>query len=145
MTTEIHRSALLLYPAESMFALVNDIESYPAFMDGCVAAEVLSRSEEAVEAKLHLSKGGIRQSFTTRNRVESPLGIHMELVEGPFELFEGRWRFERLRDDACKVSLHLVFRMSNALAAKAARKLFDSMANGLVDALCRRAREVHGS
>jgi len=144
MTTKIDRSALLLYPAHAMFALVNDIESYPRFMDGCVGAEVLSRSEECIEARLHLAKAGIRQSFITRNRLE-PGRIRMELVEGPFESFEGMWGFEALRDDACKVSLHLAFRLNNGLASRAARKLFDTMANTLVDALCRRAREVYGA
>ena len=144
MLTEINRSALLLYPARTMFALVNDIESYPRFMSGCVGAEVLSRNEDCIEARLHLARAGIRQSFTTRNRLAEPEHIHMELVEGPFESFEGRWGFDALRDDACKVSLYLAFRMSSALANRAARKLFDTMANSLVDALCRRAREVHG-
>ncbi len=144
MITEINRSALLLYPAQSMFALVNDIESYPKFMHGCVGAEVLSSSEDCVEARLHLARAGIRQSFTTRNRIVAPAHITMELVEGPFEAFEGRWGFDSLRDDACKVSLHLAFRMSNSLASRAARKLFETMANNLVDALCRRARDVYG-
>mgnify|MGYP003556011046 CR=1 FL=1 len=143
MTTKIDRSALLMYPAQAMFALVNDIESYPRFMDGCVGAEVLARSEDCIEARLHLAKAGIRESFTPRNRIE-PGGIRMELVEGPFGSFEGLWGFEALRDDACKVSLHLAFRMRSGLAGRAARRLFDSMANTLVDALCRRAREGCG-
>ena len=144
MTTNIHRSALLLFPAQAMFDLVNDIESYPAFMDGCVAAEVLNRSTNCVEARLHLAKAGIRQSFTTRNSLNAPVSIQMELVDGPFDSFAGRWGFDRLRDDACKVSLHLAFRMNNGLAGRAAGKLFDSMANGLVDSVCRRARVVYG-
>jgi ribosome-associated toxin RatA of RatAB toxin-antitoxin module len=144
MLTEIHRSALMLYPAQSMFELVNDIESYPHFMEGCVGAEVLTRTDEFVEARLHLAKVGIRQSFTTRNRLFSPVAIEMELLEGPFERFEGRWSFEALRDDACKVSLRLSFSLSNSLANRAARQLFESVANGLVDAVCRRARELHG-
>ncbi|HMV71891.1 MAG TPA: type II toxin-antitoxin system RatA family toxin [Pseudomonadales bacterium] len=143
MTTRIERSALLLYPAPAMFDLVNDIESYPSFMDGCVGVEVLVRTDTAVEARLHLAKAGIRQSFTTRNLIE-PGHIRLELVEGPFDSFEGLWGFEALRDDACKVSLYLAFRMRNALAGRAARKLFDSMANTLVDALCQRARQVYG-
>ena len=97
----------------------------------------------ADEARLHLSRAGIRQSFTTRNRL-SEGQIRMELVEGPFESFEGCWSFDSLRDDACKVSLRLAFRLSNALAGRAARQLFESVANGLVDAVCRRARELHG-
>ena len=144
MQTEIHRSALLLYPADVLFALVNDIESYPSFMDGCVGADVLHRSAELVEARLHLAKAGIRQSFTTRNRLRAPEAIEMELIEGPFESFEGRWSFEALREDACKVSLRLAFRFSNALVGRAARQLFESVANSLVDAVVRRARELHG-
>jgi ribosome-associated toxin RatA of RatAB toxin-antitoxin module len=144
MLTEINRSALLFHPAHAMFALVNDIEAYPSFMEGCVGADVLSRSEDVVEARLHLAKAGIRQSFTTRNRLLAPGVIEMELVEGPFESFEGRWSFEALRDDACKVSLRLAFRLGNGLAGRAARQLFESVANGLVDAVCRRARELHG-
>jgi len=34
MTTKIDRSALLMYPAQAMFALVNDIESYRASWTG---------------------------------------------------------------------------------------------------------------
>jgi len=144
MSTEIDRSALLLHSADKMFALVNDIESYPAFMEGCVGAEVHHRDEQRVEATLHLSRAGIRQSFTTRNRIRAPSIIDMELLDGPFERFEGQWRFEALRDDACKVSLKLRFRMKQGLAARAVGKLFDSMATNLVDAVCKRAREVYG-
>lgn len=143
-STLINRSALLLYPADAVYAIVSDIESYPQFMDGCVGAEVLGRGEQWVEARLDLARAGIRQSFTTRNRLRAPEQILMELIEGPFEFFEGSWIFDALREDACKVSLQLSFRMSNRLASRAARKLFDSVANSLVDALCRRAREIHG-
>jgi ribosome-associated toxin RatA of RatAB toxin-antitoxin module len=142
MSTHIDRSALLLFPAPVMYGLVNDIESYPAFLDGCVGAEVLRRSEQFVEARLHLARAGIRQSFTTRNRLLPPTRIEMELVDGPFGSFAGHWLFEALRDDACKVSLHLRFQMSNALIGRAARKLFDSVADTMVDAMCRRAREL---
>lgn len=144
MTTRIDRSALLLYPAHAMFELVNDIESYPSFMDGCVGAEVLARSDSIVEARLHLAKAGIRQSFTTRNLIE-PGRIRLELVEGPFEDFEGQWGFDALREDACRVTLRLAFRMRSALVGRAAGKLFNSAANSLVDAMCQRARQVYGS
>ena len=55
--TEIQRSALLPYAAEQVYQLVNDIEAYPQYMDGCVGAEVLARSEKMVEARLDLARG----------------------------------------------------------------------------------------
>lgn len=139
----IHRSALLPYSAKQMFDLVNDIESYPSYMDGCVGSEVFFRDASFIEARLDLSKGGIKQSFATRNRLLEPESITMELVEGPFSHFEGIWRFAHLQDRACKVSLDLEFTVSNKLVGLAAKRLFDSVAGNLVDALCHRARVVY--
>lgn len=139
----IHRSALLPYSAKQMFDLVNDIESYPSYMDGCVGSEVFFRDASCIEARLDLSKGGIKQSFATRNRLVEPESITMELVEGPFSHFEGVWRFTHLQDSACKVSLDLEFTVSNKLVGMAAKRLFDSVAGNLVDALCQRAKVVY--
>jgi ribosome-associated toxin RatA of RatAB toxin-antitoxin module len=140
----IDRSALLPYPAEQLFALVNDIEAYPQFMDGCVGAKVLSREADVVEARLDLARGGIAQSFATRNRNFAPHRIDLELLEGPFEHFAGRWSFQQLGDAACKVSLELEFRMGGSLIGAATARLFESVASRLVDALGLRARELYG-
>lgn len=68
----------------------------------------------------------------------------MALVEGPFKSMSGQWSFKSLAADACKVSLSLEFEFSNGLVAKAASKWFESVANELVDGLCRRAIQVYG-
>ncbi len=142
--TTIQRSALVPYPAQTMFDLVNSIEDYPQFMDGCVGATVLERSNEYVEARLDLAKAGMRYSFTTRNRLAPPERIELALVEGPFEAFQGTWTFQALGEHACKISLHLQFELSGRLLNFAARKMFDSVANQMVDALVRRAHRLHG-
>lgn len=142
--TTIARSALLPYPAERLFELVNDIEAYPRYMDGCVGAQILHRDEDSVEARLDLARGGIRQSFSTRNRSRDHHVIELELVEGPFEKFTGRWQFQQLGDTACKVSLDLEFSLNNRVLGVAAAKLFDSVTGNLVDSLSKRARELYG-
>jgi ribosome-associated toxin RatA of RatAB toxin-antitoxin module len=142
--TNIQRTALLPYPAERLFHLVNDIEAYPQYMEGCVGAQILNSSEELVEARLDLSRGGIKQSFSTRNRNQPHHTIDLELLEGPFEQFSGSWKFQRLGDMACKVSLDLQFTLNNRVLGAAAGKLFESVTLNLVDALGRRARELYG-
>ena len=89
--TEIQRSALLPYPASKLFELVNDIEAYPQFMDGCVGAQIIERQESIIEARLDLARAGIRQSFSTRNQLVGSEVIVLQLLEGPFDFFEGRW------------------------------------------------------
>jgi ribosome-associated toxin RatA of RatAB toxin-antitoxin module len=140
--TVIQRTALLPYPAERLFELVNDIESYPDYMEGCVGAQVLHRDAELIEARLELARGGIAQSFATRNRSLAPHTIELELLEGPFEKFSGRWHFQNLGSLACKVSLDLEFTLNNSLLGAAAARLFASVTTNLVDALSRRARDV---
>lgn len=142
--THIERSALVMYSTVQMFELVNDIAAYPQYMDGCSGAEVLHSSEQEVVARLDLSKGGVRQSFVTRNQLSPPEVMSMSLEEGPFKYLQGEWRFIHLSEQACKVSLTLEFEFSNRLIGAAAGKLFEGVANKLVDGLVQRARALYG-
>ena len=142
--TCINRTALVPYSAAEMFALVDDINSYPQFLDWCRSAEELKRSTDEVTARLELARGSFHKSFTTRNRMQQDKMIEMRLVEGPFRLLEGFWRFEVLGERACKVLFDLEFEFSSRLVGMAASPAFSQIANTMVDAFCRRASEIYG-
>ncbi len=140
----IERSALVNHSAEQMFDLVNDIERYPEFMQGCKSARVISRSANELEGELILGKAGIQQTFTTRNSLLRPQRIDMQLVAGNFKNFTAYWQFQALAANACKVSLHMDFEFDLALVDLAAKQLFSSVANNQVDSLVARAEQVYG-
>lgn len=142
--TIINRSALLPYSARQLFDLVSDVESYPSYMEGCVGARVLRRDDQLLEARLDLARGGINQSFSTRNRMRAAQEITLELLDGPFEYFSGHWDFRALGDSACKMSLYLEFKFSSKLLGVAASRLFEKVTNNLVDAVGRRATQIYG-
>lgn len=142
--TVISRSALLPYAAHQVYELVNDVEAYPAFMEGCVGARVLRREPKFLDARLELSRGGIAQSFSTRNHLVPGQAITLELLEGPFRSFSGSWQFRALDTAACKLCLDMEFRMASALLGAAASRLFESVTNELVGAVARRARDLYG-
>lgn len=142
--TSINRSALVEYSDQQMFDLVNDIEHYPKFMQGCVSAKVLSQSDTELVGELRLAKAGISQQFTTKNLLVRPERIDMSLVEGGFKNFTSQWTFDALTENACKVSLSMEFEFKSGLMGFAAEKLFSSSANNLVDAIVQRAHEVYG-
>ncbi|MFT6101753.1 MAG: ribosome-associated toxin RatA of RatAB toxin-antitoxin module [Granulosicoccus sp.] len=139
----IARSALVEYSAPQMFALINDIEAYPQFMSGCLAAEIINQTDDTVEARLTLGKSGFQQSFVTRNTLVPPEAMLMHFVEGPFKTFEGRWQFDALSDAACKVSLYLEFEFSSPILAMTLGSWFERKTNQQVDALCQRADDVY--
>ena len=139
----IARSALVEHSAQQMFALINDIEAYPQFMSGCLAAEIINQTDDTVEARLTLGKSGFQQSFVTRNTLIPPETMLMHFVEGPFKTFEGRWQFDALSDSACKVSLYLEFEFSSPILAMTLGSWFERKTNQQVDSLCQRADDVY--
>ena len=144
MTTRIQRSALLPYPAEALFKLVNDVASYPDFLPWCAASQVMEQSDAHMLASLELSKGGISQRFVTRNTLVPGQRLEMNLVEGPFTSLHGVWEFKALGDKACKISLDLSFDYAGSLVRATLGPVFTQAANTLVDAFCQRAKQLYG-
>jgi ribosome-associated toxin RatA of RatAB toxin-antitoxin module len=140
----ISQSALLPYSAGQMFALVNDIAAYPAFMQGCLGAEVLSVQDDTVTARLELGKAGLRYALTTRNLLVAPEKVTMTLVDGPFSAFSAEWRFVPLKDDACKTCLDMRFEFRAGLIDAALSALFEATSRDLVNAICKRAEQLYG-
>lgn len=142
--TTIHKSALVPYSAGEMYALVADIESYGSFLPWCGGARIVARAADSVTAAIDIAYHGVHKTFTTRNRLEPGRLMELQLVDGPFKFLQGVWRFEKLDDKACKISLDLKFEFSNRLLALAIGPVFSNIANGLVDSFRRRAEEIHG-
>ena len=141
--TIIDQSALLPYSARQLFDLVNDIEAYPQFMDGCLDAEIISANDHEITARLVLGKAGLRYTFSTCNSLSAPESMTMALVEGPFRKFSATWDFKALNENACKISLKMEFEFSSGLVNAALKNLFDNTSRNLVNAICQRAEEIY--
>ncbi len=143
----IHKSVLLTHSAAEMFALVTDVARYPEFLPWCNDSAVLERHSDGMLARVGMSMGGLRQSFTTRNQHETDSAVHMRLVDGPFSMLEGTWRFVPLGDGAmkaCKVEISLRYAFSSQTLAALVGPVFDKIAGSLVDAFVKRADQVYG-
>ena len=149
---KVHRSAILPYSREAMFDLVADVESYADFLPWCTESRILSTAKQSAQlgagvydvvARLGLSQGPLKDTFTTRNRVEPPHSIRMELEDGPFSALTGEWRLESLGDDGCKLILDMQFAFSNSMKDMLLGAVFERTCNQLIDAFVHRAREIY--
>ena len=141
---KIARSAIVEQSAQQLYALVEDIEAYPRFLPWCLETRV-ERSGVATRATLTVGMRGLRQSFTTQNDNRPGESIDMRLVEGPFRRFAAAWRFQPLREGACKIEFSLEYEFASAALARLLEPLFDRIADTMVDAFTRRADELHGA
>ena len=139
----VSRSAIVEHCAQEMYALVDDIESYPRFLPWCTAARVEERTASGVRATLSVGMRGLRQSFTTQNENRPPEAIELRLVKGPFRSFAGGWRFTPLSAEASRIEFTLEYEMAGPLA-RLLEPLFEHIADSMVDAFTRRAAELYG-
>jgi ribosome-associated toxin RatA of RatAB toxin-antitoxin module len=140
----IARSAIVERSTQELYALVEDIESYPSFLPWCVGAQVRERAPGRTVATLIVGLRGARHSFTTENSNSPGRAIEMRLLEGPFRRFAAAWRFTPLGPRAAKVEFALEYEFAGRIVARALEPVFGRIADTMVDAFARRARSIHG-
>lgn len=138
------KSVLVEYSAARMYALVDDVGRYPEFLPWCGEAEILSREDNVVHAAITIDFRGIRQRFSTENRLQEPELIEMKLIDGPFRQLDGSWRFKALGEGACKIEFRLHYEFSSRLLEKLVGPVFHYIANSFVDAFVKRAQQLYG-
>lgn len=139
----VSRSALIPYSADDMYALVDDIDSYPIFLPWCSDVEVHYRQDNVVEATLELHKGKLSKRFRTRNTLHPTQAIDIELVGGPFRYLSGGWTFTPLGEAGSKVALELEFEFDSRALDLMIGAFFEDTLNSLVDAFTQRAQVVY--
>ena len=147
----IHKSVLIWFSAEEMYALVTDVARYPEFLPWCERGSVLEQHDNSMVAEIGMSLGGFRKSFTTRNAHVPGRQVKLELVDGPFKQLHGTWDFHPLTHPntqemqrACRIELTFNYEFES-LFGSLVGPLFDKIASTLVDAFVKRAEQVYAA
>lgn len=140
----VNRSALVMHSTEQMYKLINDVLSYPQFLPDCGDSKILEQDNNSMKASLMVSKAGINKWFTTENKLVENKQVTLNLVDGPFTKLVGNWQLTELSEEACKVSLDLDYEFSNKMFDLAFGRVFNHIANNMVQAFTQRAKEVYG-
>lgn len=139
----VSRNALVPFSAAQMYALVNDIESYPQFVPWCSKSTSKEISANEKEAALYFSRGAIKTSFTTKNKLSPDQRIELQLVDGPFSELQGVWQFVDIDDQGSRVQLDLDFELSSRMLRIALESFFSQICDRLVSSFVQRANDVY--
>lgn len=144
----VKKSVLLWYSPREMYDLVVGVEAYPGYLPWCERAEVLAQDDTSMTARLHLAYAGLRHTFTTRNEHAAPERVTMCLVDGPFSVLDGVWRFLPIAAagaaPACRIEFDLQYAFSSRALETVLSPVFDKVANTFVDSFVQRAEQVYG-
>lgn len=140
----VNKSALVQFSAKQMYQLVDNVDEYHTFLPWCSESNEEKREGGFVIGSVTISKGGVNKKFTTKNILHKYTLIEIQLVDGPFKRLHGNWRFDELKEDACKVSLDLEYEFSSRLLGLVVGPVFNQVANTMVDSFVKQAKIVYG-
>lgn len=140
---QVNKSALVPFSAEQMYKLVEKVDNYHTFLPWCSDSKMLEHEGNVIVGTVTISKGGVNKAFTTRNTLHEYSLIDIDLVDGPFKRLQGFWRFDALKEDACKVTLELEYEFSSRLLSLVVGPVFNQVANTMVDSFVKQARVIY--
>ena len=135
----IHKSAIVLHPAQKMFQLVDSVENYPQFLPWCGSTQIIERDNDKTIASIEINYKGIRQTFTTENTKKQNQEMIIKLINGPFKSLSGQWMFKNLDKDSCQIELKLEYEFSNVILEKLISPVFNMIANTFIDEFIKEA------
>lgn len=145
MTKSINKQLIVPYSTQQMFDLINAVEQYAEFLPWCKSTEIHWRNDNALEATIHLSKGPISYSITTKNTMQPHNRIDMLYVAGPFKACHGTWRFEPTdKTSQCKIIFEMAYEFVSKMQGLLIEPVFNPIANTLIDAFYERAQKIYG-
>jgi len=141
---KISHKKVVSYTAAQMYKLVNHVDCYAEFLPWCTGSDILSCNDELMTARLTIKKGHFSQAFVTKNVLVPNQSIVMHLEQGHFKHLEGRWLFVSTENGQCEVCFELAFDLKNKLLSLMLNPIFESIADTMIDAFLKRAKEIYG-
>ncbi len=134
----------LPYTPEQMFDLVADIASYPAFLPWISAMRVRSRTDTEAVADMIVGFKGLRESFTSRVKMERPASVRVDYVDGPLKHLTNDWRFRPDDKGGVLIDFEVDFAFKSKLFEMLAGQMFDKALRKMIGAFEARAETLYG-
>lgn len=142
--SSIKRTVYADHSVQQMYQLINDIPAYPAFVPGCIKAQVLAQQEHQMMASLWLSFAGIQKTMTTQNHLIPYESITLQLIDGPLRHLSGGWYLRPFTPQTCEITLDLQFELNSPRLDYLFGCLFKELVSRMTMAFTQRAAVLYG-
>ena len=137
------------FTAKDMFALVANVEQYPAFVPYCTNLRVLKRFAiprgEGITAQMLVQYKVFREQFKCDVQIlPEDQEIRVRYIEGAFRKLDNLWRFRDLEDGHSEVYFEVDFEFRNFVLQSVATAVFEKAFKYMSDAFVERAHVVYG-
>jgi coenzyme Q-binding protein COQ10 len=133
------------YAPGQLFDLVADVEHYPDFLPGVIAARVTRRHQHTIWVTMTIAAGPISREFSTIASLDRPHRIAIEGRDELFEHFRQRWTFAAADHGGTVVEYHVDFQFRSRILQALMGRSFEQRASRTMTAFRNRARHVYGA
>ncbi len=131
-------------PRDVVFAVVADIERYPAFVPGFAAAHVRSRGANRLEVQQRVGIKSLTVSFRSIAELDPPERIVIRSRDWPFKQLHQEWRLEALDDSVTRVTFSALYTLASKRLQRLVAARIDRQLRRMVEAFERRLEQMAG-
>jgi coenzyme Q-binding protein COQ10 len=131
------------YTPAQLFALASDIESYPFFVPGCVAARITERRDNLWHVENVFAFGPVRHRFASRAELNPPEGLEITSTDGPWKFFRLNWQFAP-EEKGCQLACNFTADFRSGVLAAVAAISQNGAERRIMAAFERRAKALYG-
>lgn len=135
----------LAYPPEPLFDIAADVERYPEFLPGWIAARVVARAGNVYQTEQVLGLGTFRLAFRSQTVLWRPERIVVTSTDRAVKAFHMEWAFACLPGRSCRVTARVRVELSSGLAQALFERMIAHSIGSIMAAFEERAQRVLGA
>ncbi|WP_374388075.1 type II toxin-antitoxin system RatA family toxin [Sandaracinobacter sp.] len=136
---------VLPWSPQEMFELVADVKRYPEFLPWVVAVRPRQQGDELTVWDMSVGFKSLRETFTSRVRLDRPHHIDVDYVSGPLKHLHNDWRFHAAPDGATRLEFSVDFEFRSKIFERLAGAFFHEAFKRMVASFEARAAKLYGS
>ena len=117
----------------TLFNILNDINKYPYFFEGCSFGKKTKISKNTYDGILNIKFMDKIIELKTKNKVLENKLICFDLVDGPFSRLSGSWSLTALNENFTIVKFNIDYELKNFFIDKASKLISKTIIEGLVN------------
>ena len=134
----------LPYSPEQLFDIAADVEHYPDFLRGWVAARIRERQGNVYRTDQILGLGALRIQFESETRLDRPTRIEVCSNDRAFRQFSILWLFEARPHSSCRVRLAIDLKLRSRLVQAIFERVAPDARGDMMSAFESRAHQLYG-
>ena len=116
-----------------LFNILNDINKYPYFFEGCSFGKKTNISKSTYDGTLNINFMDKIIELKTKNKILDNKLIYFNLVDGPFKRLNGFWSLTNINENYTLVKFNIDYELKNFFIDKASKLISKTIIDSLVN------------